>query len=202
MNRTCILGLTGGIGAGKSYIAALLKEHYGIATYDCDREAKRLNEESEEIRKALTKLVGDTVYDAGGRLQRPILAGYLFASQEHAQQVNAIIHPVVRQDFERWKEYQGKDAGAERKIVVLESAILFESGFNQLCDKTIAVCAPMELRIERACRRDGCSAEAVRQRIQRQTSDEERTRRADFVITNDENNKELLNNIENIIKNL
>lgn len=178
-NTPIILGITGGIGSGKSYLCHLLTEEYGIPVYDCDTEAKRLNEESPTIRHALTELIGNEVYDEEGHLQRPVLAGYLFQSEKHQQEINAIIHPVVRQDFEEWCSMQ------KSTLVAMESAILFESGFHNLVDEIITVMAPHALRVERAMKRDGSTQEQVEQRIRLQLSDEERIRHSHHVIIND-----------------
>lgn len=172
-----IIGLTGGIGAGKSYVASLLTHDYGIPVYDCDAEAKRLNETSEEIRKGLQQLVGETVYDTEGHLQKQVLAQYLFESPAHAQRVNALIHPIVAKDFLQWAK--GRDLAA------MESAILFESGFDRLVDISIQVEAPYELCLQRACQRDGASREAIERRMRLQMSHEERRQRATYTLLND-----------------
>lgn len=187
-----VLGITGGIGSGKSYISHILTLEYGIPVYNCDTEAKRLNEESPLIREALTQLVGPEVYDNEGRLQKAILAHYLFESEEHQRKVNAIIHPVVRQDFQEWVQRQNAD------IVALESAILIESGFSHLVNEIITVTAPMPLRIERATRRDGSKAAQVEERISLQMTDEERIAHSHHVIIND--GRELPIQIEQIIQ--
>ena len=95
------IGITGGIGSGKSFVSALLQEHFGIPVYDCDAEAKRLTATDKGIRRQLVSLVGPQVFD-GPILNRQCLADYLFASPENALRVNAIIHPVVLEDFKRW----------------------------------------------------------------------------------------------------
>lgn len=174
------LGITGGIGSGKSYVCHLLAQHYGIPVYDCDTEAKRLNEESPAIRKALIKLMGPEVFDASGHLNKPLLASYLFASEEHQATINAIIHPIVRQDFETWRLRQG-----DTPVVALESAILLESGFSQLADKIICVTAPLEVRIQRTMQRDASTRQQVESRIARQISEEERIKASHHVIHND-----------------
>lgn len=178
------IGITGGIGSGKSYIADILRHEYGIPVYDCDREAKRLNVESATIREGLVSTVGEQVYNSDGSLNRQHLAAYLFNNKDNAARINAIIHPVVADDFQGWAngKSKGNDATA---IVAMESAILFESGFDRLVDSTIAVVAPTELCIERACRRDNADAEAIRRRIAMQMTNDERMRLADFTITND-----------------
>lgn len=167
-----VIGITGGIGAGKTYVSQLIQERYGMPIYDCDTEAKRLTIESADIRQKLIALLGAEVYLTNGQLNKQLLAQYLFANKQNAGRINAIIHPAVRQDFERWREEQ--QTGNNNSYVLLESAILTESHFDELCDEIIIVTAPMELRIERACQRDKASAEAVTQRIKAQLSDEER----------------------------
>lgn len=174
-----VVGITGGIGSGKSFLSHLLTTGYGIPVYDCDSEAKRLNEESAEIRQGLSQLVGQEVYDAEGHLQKAVLAQYLFQSEDHQRQVNGIIHPVVRRDFLAWCQEQVCD------IVGIESAILLESGFADMADILIHVTAPLALRIERAMKRDGSSAEQVEQRIRLQLDDDLRAARCHCQIIND-----------------
>lgn len=164
-----VIGITGGIGAGKTYVSQLMQEHYGLSTYNCDNEAKRLTNESAQIKKQLISLLGAEVFTIDGLLNKPLLAQYLFKNKQNAENVNAIIHPVVKQDFLRWKEENAKST-----TLLLESAILLESGFDCLCDEIIVVTAPTDVRIERACLRDGSSPEAIRQRIDAQLSDKDR----------------------------
>ena len=149
------LGITGGIGSGKSYVAQMLQARWDVPVYDCDSEAKRLTAESDDIRTALTQLVGDHLWQQG-QMQKPVLAAYLFASPEHAVQVNAIIHPAVRRDFLRWA-----DAHSRSPVVAIESAILCESGFHTLVDSILLVDAPLEVRLQRAMLRDGASRQQV-----------------------------------------
>lgn len=175
------LGITGGIGSGKSYIAHLLEER-GISVYDTDREAKRLTLTHPRIREALSALLGKEVYQADGTLNKPLVASYLFSSPEHAGQINGIIHPCVYEDFQSWANRQA-EAGAE--IVMMESAILFESGFNKAVDYVVMVYAPLELRIKRAMQRDSASETQIRARIAAQMDEEEKKRQADYVIYND-----------------
>lgn len=174
------IGITGGIGSGKSYVCHLLEGLGGIPVYYCDDEAKRLNVESPIIREKLTALVGPQVYLADGSLNKPALIAYLFASQEHARKVNAIVHPVVLQDFLDWTERQ------ETRMVALEAALLFEAGYQDKLDCSVLVTAPEELRIERIIQRDCTTVELAQQRIRVQSSDEEKKQLADFVIQNDE----------------
>lgn len=174
------IGITGGIGSGKSYVSRLLTEHYGIPVYNTDSEAKRLMLSDEGIRRRLTALLGKEVYKSDGTLNKPLLANYLFADSCHAGQINAIVHPQVKADFLKWADLQ---TGCE--IVALESAILFESGFDNIVDKVVMVYAPVELRIRRVMLRDSTTEEKIRQRIVAQMDDKAKQDRSDFIIFND-----------------
>lgn len=183
------IALTGGIGSGKSFVCQQLKAR-GISVYDCDAGAKHLLRSSPELQHRLQQLIGQEVY-IHGVLQKAVLAKYLLASAEHAQEVDDIIHPAVAQDFElsgmQW----------------LESAIFFDSGFCHRVhiDKVVCVVAPQEVRIARVMARDGISCEKTLEWINRQLPQEEVQRRSDFTIVNDgeadidEQLDTLLNNI-------
>ena len=172
------IAVTGGIGSGKSYISHLL-ENMHIPVYNADNEAKRLTVSDAGIRGELIALLGEEVYK-DGLLNKPLLASYLFSDPAHVLQINSIIHPRVRKDFTVWVERQ-----EECEIVGMESAILYEAGFQDTVDAVIMVYAPVELRIQRAMYRDGASEEQVRARIAAQMDDEEKLRRADFTVVND-----------------
>ena len=172
------IAVTGGIGSGKSYISHLL-ENMHIPVYNADNEAKRLTVSDAGIRGELIALLGEEVYK-DGLLNKPLLASYLFSNPAHVLQINSIIHPRVRKDFTVWVERQEKC-----EIVGMESAILYEAGFQDTVDAVITVYAPVELRIQRAMYRDGASEEQVRARIAAQMDDEEKRRRADFTVVND-----------------
>lgn len=172
------IAITGGIGSGKSYVSALL-EKAGIPVYNADNESKRLTTENTEIRSGLVNLLGEEVY-AEGVLNKPMLASYLFANAENAARVNAIIHPCVKKDFKQWMEMH-----AESELVALESAILYESGFDDVVDTVVVVYAPKELRLKRAMLRDAASREQIEARMNAQMDDEEKCRKADFVVYND-----------------
>lgn len=188
-----ILGITGGIGSGKSYISSLLRKQMNVPVYDCDTEAKRLICEDDTIRQKLTELAGASVY-RNGELQKNVLADYLFASQQHVQQVNAIVHPAVRKDIGKWVKQQ------DSPVVAVESAILYESGFDTLVDKVLFVKAPLELRIQRSMKRDGSTREQVEARIGMQQS-EQQQKKADFVIDNGtEGKKGLLDALQGVLK--
>jgi dephospho-CoA kinase len=172
------IGITGGIGSGKTYVCQLLKQR-GIPVYHCDDEAKRLMTESPVIRKKLCKLIGNDAYN-GQELNKAFIAQYLFACNDHANHINAIVHPIVRQDFLQWTMQQNSH------IVAQECAILFESGFQDAVDFTVEVYAPLPLRIQRATQRDHVAPEHILARIAQQMDEEEKRQRADFCILNDD----------------
>lgn len=172
------VGITGGIGSGKSVVSQLLRI-MDIPVYDSDSEAKRLIATDAEIKQRLIRLFGEPIY-LGGALNRALLSQYIFNNTEYLQQVNAIVHPVVKRDFINWC-----DKNAQKSIVGFESAILYESGFSSVVDKIITVNAPTSIRLERAIRRDHAERAKIESRIQHQMSDEKREQLADFTIIND-----------------
>ena len=172
------VAITGGIGSGKSYVSAML-EGKGIPVYNADTEAKRLTTSNTEIRNKLIALLGEEIY-INGELNKPMLASYLFASAENAVRVNGIIHPVVKEDFKCWQACH-----ADKEITAFESAILYEAGFEDSVDAVLMVFAPRELRLERAMNRDKATREQIEARMAAQMEEEEKCRRADFVVYND-----------------
>lgn len=158
------IGITGGIGSGKSYVCRLLKRR-GIEVYDCDAAAKRLIRTSTRLRQQLKELIGS--------LQKADISRFLLASEENQQAVNAIVHPAVFQDFE------------ESGMQWMESAILYESGADKLVDKVVVVTAPEDVRIQRVMSRDGITREKALQWIARQWPQEQVKDRADYEIVND-----------------
>lgn len=179
-----VLGITGGIGSGKSFISSMLRQEINVPVYDCDAEAKRLICDDNEVRRKLTELVGADIYK-DGRLQKQLLADFLFASQQNAQMVNAIVHPAVKKDFCQWIKRQ------RAEVVAMESAILYESGFDTIVDKVLFVDAPLELRIQRVMQRDASTRQQVEARINMQQSEAQRGK-ADYVIENDDAKQEVL----------
>ena len=174
------IAITGGIGSGKTFVSNLLQER-GIPIYNADDEAKRLMLSDEGIRQDLIALLGEDVYVDSG-LNRPLLASYLFADAGNAARINRIVHPRVKEDFLRWL-----DGHCDKEIAGLECAILFEAGFEDTVDKVVTVYAPESLRIERAMKRDNATEQQIRARIAAQMDDEEKRRRASFVICTDGN---------------
>ena len=170
------VGITGGIGSGKSTVCAILAE-FGVAVYDSDSRAKRLMNEDNTLRERLVERFGSEVYCAEG-LNRRYLAERVFGNPEELKALNAIVHPAVMDDFDRWALEQ------EGSYVVLESAILFEASLDRRVDVSVAVMVPEELRIERAMQRDGAQREQIVARMNNQISDEERVERAKYTIVN------------------
>lgn len=172
------LGVTGGIGSGKSLVCRLLRV-MEVPVYISDEETRRLMDHDPEIRRGLVELLGPAVYD-GQQLNRPLLASYLFGDARHAARVNALVHPRVREDFRRWLQRH-----AACPVVAIESAILIEAGFACEVDEVVMVYAPREVRVARAMRRDHATRPQVERRILSQMDDEEKRRRADRVLLND-----------------
>ena len=165
--------ITGGIGSGKSYVCHLL-ERRGISVYDCDEAAKRLMLSDESLQMMLQHLIGDDVC-RNGIIEKRVLAAFLLENDAHKQAVNDIVHPAVANDF------------MLSNLQWLESAILFESGFNRRVKFNHVVCvsAPLEMRVRRIMERDSITRESALQWIDRQMPQEEIEKRADFVIVND-----------------
>ena len=180
-----IIGLTGGIGSGKSTIAQGLRQ-MGYAVYDTDSEAKRLIVEDENVRTQMVQLFGNEVY-ANGVYQTALVAQRVFTDRSLLAQLNAIVHPAVRADILRWATMQ--DSPSFRKglgvdLFFVECAILYQAGFDELCDKVIVVTAPEEIRLARAVARDHSTIEKVRARMRAQQTDQD-LQRADLVVNND-----------------
>ena len=180
-----IIGLTGGIGSGKSTIAQGLRQ-MGYAVYDTDSEAKRLIVEDENVRTQMVQLFGNEVY-ANGVYQTALVAQRVFTDRSLLAQLNAIVHPAVRADILRWATMQ--DTPSFRKglgvgICFVECAILYQAGFDELCDKVVAVTAPEEVRLARVLARDHSTIDKVRARMRAQEAERD-IERADIVINND-----------------
>lgn len=170
------VGICGGIGGGKSTVCALLAER-GVPVYNSDSRAKALMNSSPEIVRAVKAAFGESAY-RDGILDRAYLASKVFGDSEALALLDSIVHPAVRSDFEAWAAEQ------KAEYVVLESAILFESGFDSCVDASVAVLAPHSLRLARAMQRDGAVRERILERMAAQMSDDELARRADLSIVN------------------
>ena len=172
------IGITGGIGSGKSVVANILQQ-MGFPVYDSDSRAKALTQTNADIRQQLTAMFGDNLFKYN-ILDKKALSQLIFSSDKNLKAVNAIIHPVVVGDFATWTTRQNAAA------VFLESAILMESGLYQKMDKIILVTAPEKLRIDRVMKRSQLSEIEIQQRMQMQKGEEALAEKADFVILNDE----------------
>ena len=166
------IGIAGGIGSGKSYVCALIRQR-GFEVYDCDSAAKRLIRTDPDIRQQLTALIGPDTYTAEGQLNKAVVARFLLASDANAAAIDAIVHPAVFRDFEA------------SGLQWLESAIMYESGISRLMDRVIVVTAPLEVRIRRVMQRDHLPRKKVLEWIGRQLPQEEVVSRADFQLVND-----------------
>ena len=171
-----IIGLTGGIGSGKSRVVTLFNA-LGVPCYVADIEAKRLMDSDPEVKAAVTALFGDLAY-VNGALNRHHLGQIVFANPEKLKALNAIVHPAVAKDFSAWFEQQNAP------YVIKEVAILFETGGHKNVDKTILITAPEAIKIERVMLRDNVSAEEVKARMRNQWTDDQRKPLADYILEN------------------
>ncbi|MCK5067866.1 MAG: dephospho-CoA kinase [Bacteroidales bacterium] len=172
------VGLTGGIGSGKSLICSIL-EKLGVPVYYADAEAKRLMNSDPDLMTQIVELFGEQAYRQGS-LDRKYLAERLFGDAEMLSAMNRVVHPAVHEDFKRWTNLQ-----KEVPYVVEEAAILFESGAHGDLDYSVLAYAPVEIRISRVMDRDGTDRESVLKRMGHQLSEEEKKKLADHVIVND-----------------
>lgn len=171
------LGITGGIGSGKSVVCTIFK-CLGIPVFRADDEGRRLLNEDTVVKNEVVKLFGPSVI-INGQPDRKKIASLVFADKEKLLQLNSIIHPAVRSSFEHWLSEQTS------QIIIEEVAIMFESGAYKGLDAVLVVTAPEKLRIERVMSRDGVTETEVRKRMQNQMSDEEKVKRATYVVVND-----------------
>jgi dephospho-CoA kinase len=171
-----IVGLTGGIGSGKTTVAKQFSA-LGIPVYIADEEAKLLMNRSKIIKRKLTKLFGDDAYTSE-KLNKPYIANIIFNDKSYLHQMNAIVHPKVARHFEKWVLKQ------KAPYVIKEVAILFENGGDKLCDFVITVTAPKKTRIQRLLKRDNTSAEKIEAIMKNQWTDDEKIKRSQFVIEN------------------
>ena len=178
------VGLTGGIGSGKTTIANLFALHFSIPVYIADTKAKELVANNKQLQQEIVTLLGEEAF-VEGRYNTSFVAQEVFSNKEKLDKLNAIIHPYVQQDFLQWKQSQ------QAPYVIKEAAILFESGSYRDCDFIIMVTAPLEERIERVMLRDKIDRETVEKRIKNQWNDEKKIELSTFVIENREIDKNL-----------
>lgn len=175
-----IVGITGGIGSGKSTVCKIF-EGLGIPVFKADDVARTISDRNTAVIEKVTEIFGADMYE-NGKLQRPKMAALVFNNPEALAKLNAIIHPAVRQEFADWK-----DKHSAQPYLLYEAAILFESGSALFTEKKILVTAPEEIRIQRVMQRDGISRADVENRIKNQWSEEQKIALSDYIITNDDN---------------
>ncbi|WCC48315.1 dephospho-CoA kinase [Tenacibaculum finnmarkense] len=173
-----VIGLTGGIGSGKSTVVKMFAEYKNSAIYIADNEAKKLMNSSDEIKTKLIAEFGEDVYK-NKQLNKPFLADIVFNDKDKLAILNAIVHPVVNNHF---KDFILKNTN--KNYILYENAILFENGSNIFCDKIITVIAPENIRIERVLKRDNTTIDAVKSRINNQWSQTKKTLQSHYVIEN------------------
>lgn len=173
------LGITGGIGSGKSTVCRVFNV-LGLPVFSADDEARIIMDTDPGLKEDLSELAGRDLY-AGGQLDRNKLASLIFNDRRLLDRVNALVHPRVFSRYHEWCEKQQAD------YVIFETAILFESGAEKYVDKTLAVAAPLEERIERVMGRNQMSRDQVMERVKNQISEEEIIKRSDYIIDNSEN---------------
>jgi dephospho-coA kinase len=178
------VGLTGGIGSGKTTIANLFALHFSIPIYIADTKAKELVANNKQLQQEIVALLGEEAF-VEGRYNTAFVAQEVFSNKEKLDKLNAIIHPYVQHDFLQWKQSQ------QAPYVIKEAAILFESGSYRDCDFIIMVTAPLEERIKRVMLRDKIDRETVEKRIKNQWNDEKKIELSTFVIENREIDKNL-----------
>lgn len=186
------IAITGGIGSGKTYVSRLFRI-YDIPVYHADREAKRLMNQNRELKTQIKQLLGAEAYHKNGRLNRAFIASKIFNDSKLLNRMNQLVHPVVRDDFEKWAHDQ------RSSYVLEESAIIFEAGLAQYFDAVILVVAEMETRISRVMERDKISRQDVLNRMKNQKPDKFKMKLADFIILND-HKKSLLHQVEAVHK--
>lgn len=173
-----IIGVTGGIGSGKSTVVNFFEKHKNVAVYIADIEAKKLITSSKTIQQKIKSNFGEAAY-LNGVLNRKYLADIVFKNKQKLNILNDIIHPEVKKDFLQFSSHQ-----KDKAYVIYESALLFETKSNTICDKIICVVAPLATRIKRVMQRDKTSKEEVLQRISNQISQDKKAMQSHYCISN------------------
>lgn len=187
-----IIGLTGGIGSGKTTVAKII-EAKGYPVYYSDVRAKEIVNDDEVLKVKIIALLGERVYDEQGKYNRKWVAEQVFKDKDLLQSLNNLIHPAVKNDFEEWTSRQ------TARFVFKETALLFELGLDKNCYKSILVTADEDIRTQRVMERDGRTYKQVKEIISKQMSEEEKIKKADFVLYNNGKLSELEKNINKVI---
>lgn len=193
-SKPLLVGVTGGIGSGKTTVCSIL-QNMAYPVFYADIQSKILCDTNPTLKASLIDAFGSGVYNSFGLLDRPALASIIFSDTQKLHQANQIIHPIVRQAFQTWVLEQ------DTKLVFLESAILLESELQHSIDKVLLVSATEPVRIARVMKRDGLTQEQVLARLQKQMPEQERIKKAHYIIQND-NNELLIPQVEQIVKEL
>lgn len=194
--KTIVIGITGGIGSGKTTVANFFKE-LGVPVFIADEEAKSLMSTSIKLKQQITAKFGSEAYK-DGQLNREYLASKVFNHKEALEQLNKVVHPAVAEAFVEWKKKQ------DSTLVAYEAAILFEKNRQEICDYTILVVAPKETKVQRIQNRDNAKRSQIEARMSNQWTDERKMKLADFVIKNEEliKTKEKVQDIYKYLKNI
>lgn len=171
-----IVGLTGGIGSGKTTVAKFFKE-LGVPVYNSDKEARKLMKTSKKIKKGIIELLGENAYK-GKKLNKTYISDKIFNNENLLQKLNSIVHPAVRKHFLKWKKKQ------DARYVIQETALIFENKSEDFYDKIILVVAPRSQRIQRVAERDSISTQQIENRLKNQLEDEQKIPLAHYVIDN------------------
>ena len=178
--KPLLIGITGGIGAGKSIVCKVF-DVLGIPVYDADSRAKQLMVKDALLVDHIKALFGEKAYDDAGKLDNQLIASKVFKDKEKLSQLNSYVHPAVKKDFEKWV-----DENKNQKYLIKEAALLIEAGSYKSLDKLIVVTAPKDIKIERVLNRDTHrDLEQVEAIMQKQLSDEEKIAKADYILKND-----------------
>ncbi|MDR6369698.1 dephospho-CoA kinase [Chryseobacterium bernardetii] len=190
-----IIGLTGGIGSGKTTVARFIEE-FGFPVYYSDDRAKAIVNESEDLKIKIKELLGEDAYDGNGLYDRKFVADKVFNNRDLLQQLNEIIHPAVKIDFENWLKKQSK------YLVFKETALLFELKLNRQCYKSLLVTAEDNIRIKRVMDRDNKTYREVEAVMEKQMPERDKIKMADCIIYNNTNLEELKEETEKVIFNI
>ena len=174
------VGITGGIGSGKSIITNVFR-NLGVPVYNSDNVAKKIINTDLNLKKQLINNFGESIYLPNGKINRSLLSKIIFSDRKALEKVNSLVHPAVKQHFIKWMEMKH-----EYSYILKEAAILFESGTYKNLDAVVTVYSPVNLRISRVVKRNGISREQVISKINNQLSDEEKMKRSDYIIYNDD----------------
>jgi dephospho-CoA kinase len=176
------IGITGGIGSGKSTVARIFAS-LGVPTYDADSRAKSVMTTNAALVKKIKEEFGESAYDSSGKLDRKYLSAQVFGFPERLEKLNSFVHPCVAENYQEWLQAQ-----RGHPYILKEAALLFETGSSDKLDKIIVVTAPAELRLKRVKSRDNRSEKEIQDIMKRQWPEEQSLARADYVIANDEAN--------------